>query len=71
MPHDIDHNTAAQRRTSKLLAAMGIFVALGIVAYIIFTLLVNRRLPPTPTPTTPAPTAFRCITTAPSGRYAR
>ena len=42
MPHDIDHNTAAQRRTSKLLAAMAIFICLGIVAYIILTLLVNR-----------------------------
>ena len=51
MPHDIDHNTAAQRRTSKLLAAMAIFICLGIVAYIILTLLVNRqtpRQPPTP-----------------------
>ena len=43
MPHDIDHNTAAQRRTSKLLAAMAIFICLGIVAYIILTLLVNRQ----------------------------
>ena len=48
MPHDIDHNTAAQRRTSKLLAAMGIFVALGIIAYIILTLLVNRQTPANP-----------------------
>ena len=45
MPHDIDHNTAAQRRTSKLLAAMAIFICLGIVAYIILTLLVNRQTP--------------------------
>ena len=66
MPHDIDHNTAAQRRTSKLLAAMAIFICLGIVAYIILTLLVNRQ-----TPTTPVPTEFRCITTAASGRSAR
>lgn len=29
MPHDIDHNTAAQRRTSKLLAAMAIFICLA------------------------------------------
>ena len=71
MPHDIDHNTAAQRRTSKLLAAMAIFICLGIVAYIILTLLVNRQTPATPTPTTPAPTEFRCITTAASGRSAR
>lgn len=35
MPNDIDRNASAQRRTSKLLAAMGIFVALGIIAYII------------------------------------
>lgn len=48
MPHDIDHNTAAQRRTSKLLAAMAIFICLGIVAYIILTLLVNRQTPRQP-----------------------
>ena len=48
MPHDIDHNTAAQRRTSKLLAAMAIFICLGIVAYIILTLLVNRQTPANP-----------------------
>ena len=47
MPNDIDHNASAQRRTSKLLAAMGIFVALGIIAYIILTLLVNRSVPAT------------------------
>ncbi len=71
MPNDIDRNASAQRRTSKLLAAMGIFVCLGIIAYIILTLLVNRRLPQTRTPTTPAPTAFPSTTTVPSGRYAR
>ena len=71
MPHDIDHNTAAQRRTSKLLAAMAIFICLGIVAYIILTLLVNRQTPANPDTTTPAPTEFRCITTAASGRSAR
>ena len=32
MSNEIDRNVSAQRRTSKLLAAMGIFVALGIVA---------------------------------------
>ena len=48
MPHDIDHNTAAQRRTSKLLVAMAIFICLGIVAYIILTLLVNRQTPANP-----------------------
>ena len=32
MSNEIDRNASAQRRTSKLLAAMGIFVALGIVA---------------------------------------
>ena len=48
MPHDIDHNTAAQRRTSKLLAAMAIFICLGIAAYIVLTLLVNRQVPATP-----------------------
>ena len=48
MPHDIDHTTAAQRRTSKLLAAMAIFICLGVAAYIVLTLLVNRQVPATP-----------------------
>lgn len=48
MPHDIDHSTAAQRRTSKLLTAMAIFICLGVVAYIILTLLVNRQTPANP-----------------------
>ena len=48
MPNDIDRNASAQRRTSKLLTAMGIFVGLGIIAYIILTLLVNRSVPATP-----------------------
>ena len=48
MPNDINRNASAQRRTSKLLAAMGIFIALGIVAYIILTLLVNRSVPANP-----------------------
>ena len=48
MSNEIDRNASAQRRTSKLLAAMGIFVALGIVAYIILPLLVNRRVPANP-----------------------
>ena len=48
MPNDIDHNTAAQRRTSKLLAAMAIFICLGVIAYIVLTLLVNRQSPANP-----------------------
>ena len=44
MPNEIDRNASAQRRTSKLLTAMGIFVGLGIIAYIILTLLVNRSV---------------------------
>ena len=48
MPNDIDRNASAQRRTSKLLAAMAIFICLGIVAYIILTLLVNRQTPANP-----------------------
>ena len=72
MPNDIDRNASAQRRTSKLLAAMGIFVALGIIAYIILTLLVNRSVPANPdTHYTPAQTAFPSTMTVPSGRYAR
>lgn len=48
MPKDIDRNASAQRRSSKLLAAMAIFICLGIVAYIILTLLVNRQSPANP-----------------------
>ena len=48
MPNDIDRNASAQRRTSKLLTAMGIFVGLGIIAYIILTLLGNRSVPANP-----------------------
>ena len=48
MPNDIDRSTSAQRRTSRLLAAMGIFVTLGIIAYIVLTLLVNRSVPANP-----------------------
>ena len=48
MPNEIDRNASAQRRTSKLLTAMGIFVGLGIIAYIILTLLVNLSVPATP-----------------------
>ena len=48
MPNDIDLNASAQRRTSKLLTAMGIFVGLGIIANIILTLLVNRSVPANP-----------------------
>ena len=48
MSNHIDRNASAQRRTSKLLTAMGIFVGLGIIAYIILTLLVNRSVPANP-----------------------
>ena len=48
MAHDIDHNSAAQRRSAKLLTAMGIFICLGIVAYIVLTLVVNHHTPANP-----------------------
>lgn len=48
MPKDIDHNASAQRRSEKLLVGMGIFIALGILAYIVLTLLVNRSTPAEP-----------------------
>ena len=48
MSNHIDRNASAQRRTSKLLTAMGIFVGLGIIGYIILTLLVNRSVPANP-----------------------
>ena len=48
MPKDIDRNASAQRRSSKLLTAMAIFVCLGIIAYIVLTLLVNRQSPADP-----------------------
>lgn len=48
MANDIDRKASAQRRSSKLLAAMGIFICLGIIAYIILTLVVNRHTPANP-----------------------
>ncbi len=48
MPNDIDRNASAQRRSSRLLAAMAIFICLGIVAYMVLTLLVNRQTPADP-----------------------
>ena len=37
MPNEIDHNSSAQRRSSKLLTAMAIFICLGIAAYMVLT----------------------------------
>ena len=48
MPNDINRQTSAQRRSGRLLTAMGIFIVLGILAYIVLTLLVNRRTPANP-----------------------
>lgn len=48
MAKDIDHNSAAQRRSAKLLTAMGVFICLGIIAYIVLTLVVNRHVPANP-----------------------
>ena len=48
MPKDIDRKASAQRRSSRLLTAMAIFICLGIVAYIVLTLLVNRQVPADP-----------------------
>lgn len=48
MPKEIDPQASAQRRSSKLLAAMCIVVILGILAYFVLTLLVNRRTPANP-----------------------
>lgn len=48
MPNEIDHTSSAQRRSSKLLTAMSIFICLGIAAYMVLTLLVNRQTPATP-----------------------
>ena len=48
MAKDIDPRASAQRRSSKLLIAMAVIVALGILAYIALTLFVNRRTPAQP-----------------------
>ena len=44
MPNEIDRTSSAQRRSSKLLTAMAIFICLGIAAYMVLTLLVNRQI---------------------------
>ena len=43
MPNEIDRTSSAQRRSSRLLTAMAIFICLGIAAYMGLTLLVNRQ----------------------------
>ena len=48
MAKDINPQDSAQQRSSKLLMAMGIIVVLGILAYFILTLVVNRRTPSNP-----------------------
>mgnify|MGYP001293135320 CR=1 FL=1 len=48
MPNEIDRTSSAQRRSSKLLTAMAIFICLGIAAYMVLTLLMNRQTPATP-----------------------
>mgnify|MGYP002573708773 CR=1 FL=1 len=48
MPNEIDRTSSAQRRSSRLLTAMAIFICLGIAAYMVLTLLVNRQTPATP-----------------------
>ena len=70
MPNEIDRTSSAQRRSSKLLTAMAIFICLGIAAYMVLTLLVNRQTPRHPTPTIPARTASLSTTTAACGACA-
>ena len=65
MPNEIDRTSSAQRRSSKLLTAMAIFICLGIAAYMVLTLLVNRQ-----TPTIPARTVSLSTTTAACGACA-
>ncbi len=48
MSKDINQQGSAQQRSSRLLMAMGIVVALGILAYFILTLVVNRHTPSNP-----------------------
>ena len=49
MPNEIDRTSSAQRRSSKLLTAMAIFICLGIAAYMVLTSTFNAssslRLP--------------------------
>ena len=48
MPKDIHQRDTAQQRSSRLLLAMGIIVLLGALAYLVLTLVVNRRTPASP-----------------------
>lgn len=48
MSKEINQQDSAQQRSSKLLMVMGIIVVLGILAYFILTLVVNRRTPANP-----------------------
>ena len=70
MPNEIDRTSSAQRRSSKLLTAMAIFICLGIAAYMVLTLLVNRQTPATPDTHYTARTASLSTTTAACGACA-
>lgn len=48
MPKDIDRNSAAQRRSSKLLIGVCIFILAGALVYFALTLYLNRRTPANP-----------------------
>ncbi len=48
MSKDINPQDSAQQRSSKLLLAMGVVVVLGVLAYFVLTLVVNRRMPANP-----------------------
>lgn len=57
MPKNLPSQDSSQQRASKLLLAMGVIVLLGALAYFVLTLVVNRRTPQPPIPTTPPTTA--------------
>lgn len=45
MPRDIDRQSAAQRRSARLLTIMAGVIVVGAVAYFALTLIANRRTP--------------------------
>ncbi len=48
MPRDIDHQAAAQKRSSKLLIAVMVIIIIGAIAYFALTIFTNRRVPANP-----------------------
>lgn len=48
MPREIDRQAAAQKRSSRLLIGMAVFVLIGVVAYTALVFVASRRTPANP-----------------------